>query len=287
MLRITTVEPEIEGRPVTLKLEGRLVGPWVDELRDVARDALSASRRLDLDLSGVRFVDAAGVELLRELHGEQAALRGAAGYVEELLRESLPRSAGHETAASLDPAEEELLRRLQEGDESAWESLVREATPRLLGCARRLLGDEHQAREAVRAAFATAFVSTGEVRGVSRLSTWLRRLLVVECRGAIRARGGRDRSRIGDLLPCFDREGRHIAVGGAPEQPSAAAVRSCVESLPLDHRIVFQLHDVEDLGAGEIAEILSLSRTAVHVRLHRARQGLRTLLADVRDRAIA
>lgn len=53
-----------------MKLEGRMVGPWVQEGRQ-AWLGLSSSlsgRKLSIDLCGVTFVDEAGLDLLREIH---------------------------------------------------------------------------------------------------------------------------------------------------------------------------------------------------------------------------
>jgi hypothetical protein len=53
-----------------MKLEGKMVGPWVQECRQ-AWLALAPSlppRTLALDLRGITFVDAGGTELLREIY---------------------------------------------------------------------------------------------------------------------------------------------------------------------------------------------------------------------------
>ena len=66
MLRITVVESSSDA--VRLRLEGRLTGPWVEELRRTCDlQGLSDGIRLTLDLSDVSFADAAGIELLKEL----------------------------------------------------------------------------------------------------------------------------------------------------------------------------------------------------------------------------
>ncbi|MBS1841535.1 MAG: hypothetical protein JSS69_12120 [Acidobacteria bacterium] len=53
-----------------MKLEGRMVGPWVGECREAwlsIQSSLSA-RKLALDLCGVAFVDESGLDLLREIY---------------------------------------------------------------------------------------------------------------------------------------------------------------------------------------------------------------------------
>ena len=66
----------------TLQLEGKLLEPWVDEVRQACAPSGGHSR---LDLSAVTFVDAAGVELLRELIRQGIEIAAYSGYVAELL----------------------------------------------------------------------------------------------------------------------------------------------------------------------------------------------------------
>jgi ABC-type transporter Mla MlaB component len=95
MLRITAQAPTGHA---TLRLEGRLSGPWVGELRRVAHDALVPSQGLTLDLSDVDFVDSDGAALLGELVAAGASLLGCSGFVFELLS-GIPRGSSQTTAA--------------------------------------------------------------------------------------------------------------------------------------------------------------------------------------------
>jgi anti-anti-sigma regulatory factor len=72
MLRITIQD---DAHHPTLKLEGKLVGLWVDELRRACQSWLPAlgGRSLRLDMRGVSFVDAEGQQLLREIYEKTAA----------------------------------------------------------------------------------------------------------------------------------------------------------------------------------------------------------------------
>lgn len=56
-------------------------------------------------------------------------------------------------------------------------------------------------------------------------------------------------------------------------------VRNAIERLPESYRTVLMLRDIEDLTTQEVADRLDMTANAVKVRLHRARQALRTLLA--------
>ena len=60
---------------VTIKLEGRISGPWTTELGRVWQEFAPSlgSRKLSVDLSGLAFVDAGGAEILREIHQKTCA----------------------------------------------------------------------------------------------------------------------------------------------------------------------------------------------------------------------
>jgi len=85
MLRITVVESSSEA--VRLRVEGRVTGRWVEELRKSCDlQALSDGIRLTLDLADVSFVDPAGIELLKELRGRCVTLLSPSPFVAEQLK---------------------------------------------------------------------------------------------------------------------------------------------------------------------------------------------------------
>lgn len=67
MLRITAQD---NPRLLTFRLEGRLEGPWVEELEKCWRSALASPGRpaVRVDLSGVTFIDDAGKAWLAAIH---------------------------------------------------------------------------------------------------------------------------------------------------------------------------------------------------------------------------
>lgn len=72
MLRITVEESD---RAETIKLEGKIVGPWVEELNR-AWHALAPAlgcKQLELDMRSVAFVDDKGRQLLREIYQQTKA----------------------------------------------------------------------------------------------------------------------------------------------------------------------------------------------------------------------
>jgi hypothetical protein len=82
MLRITLIPA---GQTLVLKLEGRLLAPWCEELRAAAQDAMARGTQVSLDTADVWFVDADGAALLRTLLTWGITVDRTSAYVAELL----------------------------------------------------------------------------------------------------------------------------------------------------------------------------------------------------------
>jgi RNA polymerase sigma-70 factor (ECF subfamily) len=183
--------------------------------------------------------------------------------------------------------EPQLIARLRAGEESAFEQLVRSSSGRLLAAARRLLRNEEDARDAVQSAFIRAYQSLSRFREESRISTWLHRILVNEALMRLRSKAARENESIDDLMPAFVADGHQTretvdwseAADEALERAETAElIRRRIDQLPDLYRTVLVMRDIEEMSNAEVAEILGLSTNVVKVRLHRARQALRTLL---------
>jgi anti-anti-sigma regulatory factor len=84
-MKVTVVESSIEA--VRLRVEGRLTGRWVEELRRTCDlHAFNDGIRLTLDLADVSFADAAGIELLKELRMRLVTLISPSSLVAEQLK---------------------------------------------------------------------------------------------------------------------------------------------------------------------------------------------------------
>lgn len=82
MLRITQIHDSHGPR---LKLEGKLLGPWTDELRAACAGLTQQVRQPRIDLTEVSFVDAAGIKLLEDLRGEGFDLTACSHFVATVL----------------------------------------------------------------------------------------------------------------------------------------------------------------------------------------------------------
>ncbi len=83
MLRITCENGN--GLHRTLKVEGRIVGPEIDELSRSVLLALADSPRVVLEMAGVTYIDRAGVELIQTLCGNGAELGECPSFIRTLV----------------------------------------------------------------------------------------------------------------------------------------------------------------------------------------------------------
>jgi outer membrane protein len=103
MMKATVLQ---EGKQVTVKVEGRLTGPWVEELaRSWSQaSAIGGPEAVSIELAGVSFIDEAGKELLRRICGAGTRLE-AAGC---LTRAIVDEVAGKRPAAHRRPGAKDL-----------------------------------------------------------------------------------------------------------------------------------------------------------------------------------
>jgi RNA polymerase sigma-70 factor (ECF subfamily) len=281
VLRITASQ---DNDLVELRVEGELTVSTTHELEQLSRSYLGAECKVVLRLAGATFADRTGVELLRNLQKKGVMLTECSGFFSELLQ--------GKPEPSLNPIGEQrngdgLVERLKAHNEEAFETMVRQYGSRMLATARRLLGNEHDANDAVQQAFISVFKSISGFNAEARLSTWLHRIVVNAALAQMRYRRRRPELPIHDLLPRFDEEGRwagDVAPQSAAREnltdgrETQEMVRRCIDRLPEVYRSVLVLRDIEELNTVEAAEMLAVTPNAAKIRLHRARQALKTLI---------
>jgi ABC-type transporter Mla MlaB component len=73
---------------ITLRLEGRVAGPWVEELRRICEPFLEEDRALKLDLADVSYADAEGVATLNRFKSRGVQLKNCSPFVEQQIKMS-------------------------------------------------------------------------------------------------------------------------------------------------------------------------------------------------------
>ena len=190
-------------------------------------------------------------------------------------------------APYLDASQAELVRLACEGDREAFYFLVRPCERAVYVAAMSVLNNPADAEEVAQEAVLKALAHLTGFRGEAKFSTWLIQITINEARLRLR----RDRRHLYDSVDeqRTDEEGEYLPKDFADwrEIPSEAlqrnelkeALKRAVASLPVKHREVFILRDVQNRSTEETAEILGITESNVKTRLRRARLQMRDLLA--------
>jgi RNA polymerase sigma-70 factor (ECF subfamily) len=183
----------------------------------------------------------------------------------------------------LTPAESErdLVRRAQQGDDSAYEGLVRTHQHRVLAVVGRILRGSQDVEDVAQQAFAKAYFSIRRFDMRSAFGTWLYKIAVNECWDYLRKKKVRRLVYESDMSEEQLRKMDSAPEGsfGASQYREDTARR--VEQRQLIERLLGQLDEkdqlmlimkeVEGFSVEEIGEVLGLNVNTVKVRLFRAR----------------
>jgi len=187
-----------------------------------------------------------------------------------------------------------LMGALQRGDESAFTALVDRHRERVFRLACRYLGDENAAEDLAQESFLRVYRARHSWRPEAKFSTWLYRVTANACLNELRSR--RTRRAVESTAPAVPGDGATPdAADPKAEGPgealvrkeTAERVREAVARLPEDQRLAVVLSKYEGLSYRELADAMDRSVPAVKSLLVRARENLRTDLADYLDRAPA
>ena len=144
-----------------------------------------------------------------------------------------------------------------------WEALVTENENRLYRAALAILGDPHEAEDAVQDAF-VKFLEKAPA-DLRSPSAWLMRVLVNGCKSRLRL-AWRQVTQLPDTLP-------------APSPEEHEELEE-LWSLPPEERAAIHLFYYEGYSTQEIAQMTDVAPGTVRSRLSRARERLRRLLSD-------
>jgi RNA polymerase sigma-70 factor, ECF subfamily len=177
--------------------------------------------------------------------------------------------SGHDERNASD---DDLVRRVQQGQEEAFAQLMRRHERRVYNLAYRMLGNEEEARDAAQETFLSCFRNLEKFRGDAAFSTWLHRIAANVCFDSLRKRskGAVEAIRFHEPLPAPD-HGDQTAI--------SIDVQRALLAVSPEFRAVLILHEIQDVPVEEVASALDLPVGTVKSRLHRGRVALGRALA--------
>lgn len=204
--------------------------------------------------------------------------------------------------AAVPRTEDVLLRRLREGDESAFDELVSKHHGPLTRMAMGYVADREVAEEVVQDTWMAVIENLSRFEGRSSLRTWIFGILIHKAKD----RGVREKRHItfSSFESCeedhdeavdpsyFQQKGESAGHWAIPPQPwddqtpekllasqqTITAMNSAIESLPITLKEVLILRDIEGMDIKEACALLKITETNLYVRLHRARERVRKMV---------
>jgi RNA polymerase sigma-70 factor (ECF subfamily) len=174
----------------------------------------------------------------------------------------------------------DLVERVQRGDASAFDVLVRKYQHRVIGLVGRYIADWSECQDVAQDVFMRAYRAMGNFRGDAQFSTWLHRIAVNTAKNHLVAQKRRPPTDDIDVMDAeqFDMSMR-LRDSDTPEhelmrQEVERTVMDAVGRLPEELRLAITLREVEGLSYEEIAERMGCPIGTVRSRIFRARDAI-------------
>ena len=176
--------------------------------------------------------------------------------------------------------DELLVKKFNQGDDSAFDRIVREYSADIAKLANRLLGWTGDVEDVTQNVFLAAFLGLKKFRCRCSLKTWLFTITINKCRTyrykqMLRLkRFSKAAHRLpGKTIPTADKT--------SMDTETFNLIRQAVTALPAKYREPIVLRYLQELPTNEISKILGISKNALQVRLSRARKRLKYDLAEL------
>lgn len=188
----------------------------------------------------------------------------------------------------------ELASLAAQGDDVAFETIMRRHNRLLFRTARSIVKSDAEAEDTLQEAYLRAWRSLASFRAEAKLSTWLVRIVVNEAIGRLRRREAAVIP-LDAAMNSTEPDTQQCLHDDTDQQPERAAMRAeirrlmeaRIDILPDAFRTVFMLRAVEELTVEEVAQALNIPEATVRTRFFRARSLLREGLSRDIDMATA
>lgn len=173
---------------------------------------------------------------------------------------------------------ESLVDKVRQGDDDAYEVIVRRFQDMAVGYGYSILRDFQLAEDAAQEAFLEAYRNLDKLREPAAFPGWFRRIVFKQCDRITRIR-------------FFAVTALDAAEDGASQEPTQAddvekremsdRILTAVDSLPDHERAAAMLYYISGYSQNEVADFLGVPVTTIKKRLYSARNRLREMLIDL------
>jgi len=192
--------------------------------------------------------------------------------------------------ASFSDPDAKVLAACRKGDMDAFEILVKKYQKQMFQTAFRITNNKEDARDAVQDAFVSAFKSIKKFEGSSIFKTWITTIVMNMSKNQVSKRMSKLNRNTVSFDDYKETDDGEIKLNFAVDNVSAhqkmerkqicEQVQWCISRIDLAFRDVLVLRDIQGFAYAEIASILKIPVGTVKSKLSRARDGLKSCLAN-------
>jgi RNA polymerase sigma-70 factor (ECF subfamily) len=176
-----------------------------------------------------------------------------------------------------------LARAAREGDESAFEEIMRRYSPRVFRFAGKFFRQRSLVEEAAQEVFLKAFTELGSYEGRGSMEGWLTRITTNTCLNLLRSSKRRPELTLSDLTEDETHWLDNNLTQAAAEQHlsterglvAADLAGRVLQTLPADDQLILTLIDGEDASVKDVVQLTGWSESKVKIQAFRARRKMR------------
>jgi len=177
----------------------------------------------------------------------------------------------------------ELARSARDGDESAFEEIMRRYSPRVFRFAGKFFKQRSLVEEAAQEVFLKAFTELGSYEGRGSMEGWLTRITTNTCLNLLRSSKRRPELTVSDLTEDQSEWLDKNLTAAATEQHhsterslvAADLAGRVLQTMPADDQLVLTMMDGEDASVKDVAAMTGWSESKVKTQAFRARRRMR------------
>ena len=186
--------------------------------------------------------------------------------------------------------DQKLVVRVQKGDKTAFDLLVRKYQHKVAKLVSRYVRDRREVEDVTQEALIKAYRAIGGFRGESAFYTWLYRIAVNTAKNYLESQGRRPPGSDMEIEGAeLIESGEGLRDQATPERQMltneiATTVHRVLEHLPPDLRTAITLREIEGMSYEEIAEVMDCPIGTVRSRIFRAREAIDLELRPLLER---
>lgn len=195
----------------------------------------------------------------------------------------------NEQVSHTEDLDQDLVRRVQQGDKSAFDLLVIKYQHKIVHLVNRYVKDPSEAQDVAQDTFIKAYRALGDFRGDSAFYTWLYRIAINTAKNYLLARSRRHFDYEIDIQDAEQVENaQQLKDIETPEnvlmnEQVVEVIKTAIEKLPEEMRIAITLREFEGMSYEEIAVAMDCPIGTVRSRIFRAREAIDEKLKPLLD----